>query len=498
MRVTTSTETEAPTVRQQADPVLFPIVGIGASAGGLEAITELFENLPADTGMAFLVVQHIGPDHASMLADIVSKKTQMPVTEGVAGEVVAPNHVYVIPPNTSMTIAKGKLVLAPRARLPGIPLPVDDLFLSLADEVGSRAVGISLSGSGSDGALGIQAIKEEGGITFAQDRASARFMSMPQAAISLDSVDFILPPKDIARELMRIARHPFLAPARDAAPVDGENRDDMKRIFAAMNKSCNMDFTHYKSGTVQRRLARRMALHGFQALKDYTDFLEAHPNEAHALCQDFLIRVTSFFRDPEIFEGLTKFLFPRLMKQHEQGGPLRIWVAGCCSGEEVYSIAICLLEYLGDHSSAAQIQFFGTDVSETALAIARAGCYPLSIEQHVSPERLKRFFVRTGEQYQIVKSIRDFCIFARHNVTRDPPFSRLDLISCRNLLIYLDPVLQKRVIPLFHYALNPDGILMLGVAETIGGFSELFNVEDNRKFKIYSKKPCRCAPSLNT
>ena len=469
-------------------PAPFPVVGIGASAGGLEAITELFACLPADTGMAFLVVQHIGPDHASLLTEIVSKKTKMPVTESIDGEVVAPDHVYIIPPNTSMTISGGKLALLPRNGLQGIPLPIDDLFRSLAENINSRAIGVLLSGGGTDGAFGIQAIKEDGGLTFAQDEASARFNSMPRAAIRLECVDFVLPPSGIAREVTRIAKHSFLAPPPDAETHAADARQ-MAHIFQVMKKTCNMDFTHYKSGTVQRRLTRRMALHSIQRLDDYGVFLEANPEEAHALCQDFLIRVTSFFRDPENFEGLSKFLLPRLVKEHARGVPLRIWVPGCASGEEVYSLAICLLEYMGDHSSATQIQFFGTDVSETALDLARAGSYPESIEKNVSAERLARFFVKTGNRYHIVKSIRDFCIFARHNVTRDPPFSRLDLISCRNLLIYLDPVLQKRVIPLFHYALNPEGVLMLGPSETISAFSELFTLTEDKKFRIYTKKP---------
>ena len=440
--------------------------------------------------MAFLIVQHLGPGHASMLAEIISKKTPMPVTEATEGHAVEPNHVYVIPPNTSMTIAGGKIALRPRNDAQGLPLPVDDLLRSLAKDRGAHAIGVSLSGSGSDGALGIQAIKEEGGITFAQDEASARFSGMPQAAIKLESVDFILPPQEIARELARIARHPFLSP--EPATVEGSSAADaacMTRIFHLMNKSCNMDFTNYKSGTVKRRMARRMALSSIQSLETYSAFLETNPGEVKALCQDFLIHVTSFFRDPEIFEELAKSIFPRMMKDHSAGMSLRIWVPGCASGEEVYSIAICLLEYLGAHAASSQIQFFGTDVSEAALELARAGVYSENIAKHVSPERLKRYFVKTDNRYQIVKSIRECCIFARHNVTRDPPFSRLDLISCRNLLIYLDPVLQKRVIPLFHYALNPEGMLMLGPSETIGGFSELFSVTEDKKFRVYMKKP---------
>ena len=469
-------------------PAPFPIVGIGASAGGLEAISKLLGNLRADSGMAFLIVQHLGPDHASMLTEILSRETVIPIAEAKDGEAVECNHIYVIPPNTSMMITQGRLVLRPRNEVKGVPMPVDDLFHSLAEDQGVNAIGVSLSGSGTDGALGIQAIKAEGGITFAQDRASAKFSGMPQAAVELQCVDFILSPQEIAQKLGDIAHH--FSPATIA--FDSKNaagvEKDMQRVFRLMNSACNIDFTHYKSGTVKRRLTRRLALNNLQALPDYIALLEDDHDEVQALCQDFLIGVTSFFRDPNTFKGFTDFAFPRLLKERSPKVPLRIWVPGCASGEEVYSIAICLLEYLDNHDSTAKVQIFGTDVSETALDKAREGYYVENIARYVSADRLQRFFVKTNGHYQISKSIRELCIFARHNVTCDPPFSRLDLISCKNLLIYLDPVLQQQVVPLFHYALGSGGMLMLGPSESVGGFSELFDLTGNKEFKVYTKK----------
>lgn len=478
----------------QLPQATFPIVGIGASAGGLEAITELFSKIPADSGMAFLLVQHLDPDHASMLAGILAKKTAMEVSEAREGQIIECNHIYVIPPNTSMRINQDCLSLTPRNDKLGPPMPIDDLFHSLAETRGSGAIGISLSGSGSDGALGMQAIKGEGGITFAQDESSAKFSSMPQAAIGLGCVDFVLPPHRIAEELVRIGQHPFIATQPLLLDVErvASDEESLKKVFQLLNRACNVDFTHYKRGTVTRRLARRIALLNLESLPAYISFLEDNPDELKALHQDLLIRVTSFFRDPEAFEELVKVVFPTLMeKRSPVPSLLRIWVPGCSSGEEVYSIAICLLEYLGERVANIKIQIFGTDVCEPALATARAGIYIENISREVSEERLRRFFTKTEGHYRVAKSLRDLCVFAPQNVTRDPPFSQIDLISCRNLLIYFDPALQKRVIPLFHYALNPGGFLMLGPSETIGASSDLFSLEHNGKFKIYTKNPIR-------
>ena len=468
----------------------FAIVGIGASAGGLEAVTELLSSLPATSGMAFLLAQHLDPHHASMLVEILSKKTAMPVRQATEGAAVEPNHLYVIPPNTSMRISQGRLTLRPRSETLGPPMPIDDLLHSLAEDQGANAIGVILSGSGSDGALAMQTIKGEGGITFAQDDESAHFTGMPRAAVGLGCVDFVLSPQDIGRELARLGAHPYLGSLTRMASVDpvAADEESFKRVFALLKSRCDIDFTHYKRGTIARRLDRRMAMHNLETLREYATFLEATPSEAEALCRDLLIRVTEFFRDPDTFDALAKSVFPRLLAARSSKTPLRIWVPGCASGEEVYSIAICLLEYLGERTNRTPIQIFGSDVNAAAVEAARAGLYIENIARDVSAERLRRFFVQIGNQYRVSQSVRDLCIFARQDVTQDPPFSKLDLVSCRNLLIYLNPILQKRVIQLFHYALNAEGVLMLGSSETIGTFSDMFSPLDDKRFKLYAKK----------
>ena len=468
----------------------FPLVGIGASAGGLEAITELLSNMTANSGMALLVVQHLDPDHPSMLAEILARRTTMPVIEVAENQLIEKNHVYVIPPNTSMRVTQGRLTLKSRESMPGIPMPVDDLFYSLAEDQGANAIGVSLSGSGSDGALGMQAIKCEGGITFAQDDASAKFNSMPRAAITLGCVDFILPPKEIADELVRIGQHPIMTNHPLLLNVEqvADDEANLGKIFQILDVACKHDFTHYKRGTLTRRLARRVALLNLNSLEEYIRFLKDSPDEVQALYQDLLIRVTSFFRDPEAFDGLSRKVFPALVEKRAPGEAIRIWVPGCSTGEEVYSIAICLMEYLGERAASTKIQIFGTDVSESALATARNGTYFESIANEVSEARLKRFFVKTNGQYQVAKSLRNLCVFANQNVTCDPPFSQLDLISCRNVLIYFDPVLQKRVISLFHYALRSGGSLILGPSETIGTSSDIFAAGQDKKYNIFTKR----------
>ena len=459
----------------------FRVVGIGASAGGLEAVSELLGGLPETTGMAWIVVQHLDPLHHSLLAEILAKKTPLPVAEATEGMAVEPDHVYVIPPNTSLVLTGAVLRLTGREAGPVRHTPIDILLYSLAEDRGHNAIGVILSGTGSDGTLGLKAIKDAGGSTFAQDPASARFAGMPTSAIDGGCVDFTLLPAAIAETVTRLGRHPYLNGAADAF-VD---EDHLKRIFRALRSTSGVDFTHYKRGTIMRRLGRRMALHQVDAIGAYADLLQDHPAARRALAEDLLIQVTGFFRDPETFAGLVQSVFPALLADRSPKEPLRIWVPGCASGEETYSIAICLLEFLGERSTSTPTQIFGTDVSEAGIDKARAGTY--LDRGDVSVERLKRFFVKRDGHYQIARPVRDLCVFARHDVTRDPPFSQLDLVSCRNLLIYLDPALQRRVIPLFHYALKPQGFLVLGPAETIGQSSDLFELVD-RPHKIYRKR----------
>jgi two-component system CheB/CheR fusion protein len=464
----------------------FPVVGIGASAGGLEAVSELLAELPTSMEMAFLLVQHLDPRHPSFLTEILAKKAAMRVETAADGVPVEPGHFYVIPPNSALTVADGVLRLRARDSGERPHKPVNILFRSLAEQYGHLAVGMVLSGTDSDGSEGLEEIKAAGGITMAQAPASAKFDGMAKSAIATGCVDVVLTPKELGQEMLRIARHPYLSATAPLGAIELPE-DRLKQIFRLLRDRTGTDFSRYKDSTVQRRLARRMALRQLDGLTEYIDLLKQEPDEIQALAQDFLIRVTGFFRDPETFAGLAETVFPALFENRMPQEPLRIWVPGCASGEEVYSIAIVLEEYLAEHAAANRIQIFGTDLSESAIEKARTGFYTDSIADEVSAARLQRFFVKLDDHYQIAKPIRDLCVFARHDVTRDPPFSRLDLVSCRNLLIYFDQQLQRQIIPLFHYALNPNGFLVLGVAETIGK-SELFRLAEGQR-QIYRRQP---------
>ncbi len=467
----------------------FPIVGVGASAGGLEAFESLLTHLPSDTGMALVLVQHLDPKRESMLKEILSRSTRMPVQEVRKGMRVEGDHVYVIPAGADIGLSNGSFRVQPRAKERGRELPIDHFLRSLAEHYKSRAVGVVLSGSLSDGALGLRAIKAEGGVTFAQDEASAKFRDMPRAAIAAGAVDFVLPPEKIAVELARMAKHPYVRPVAAAAPEPPlEDGPDHRRLLKLVQSATGVDFTNYRQTTVRRRIARRMALRKTDSLRKYVELLTQEASEIHALHDDILITVTAFFRDPEVFESLKDTVFPTFRRGQDEQAPIRIWIPGCSTGEEVYSLAIALFESLQDSQSNPPIQIFGTDVSETAIDKARAGNYLDGAMADVSPERLRRFFVKTDRGWQISKSVRDVCVFARQNVISDPPFSNLDLISCRNLLIYLEPVLQKRVLPVFHYALRPQGYLLLGNAESIAGFGSLF-VPVDREHRVFAKRP---------
>lgn len=462
----------------------FPIVGVGASAGGLEAFTQLLRVLPCDTGMAFVLVQHLSPSHASALAEILSRATKMPVSEVHDELTVEPNHVYVIPPARNMTISNGRLQLVPRESS-GLHSPIDQFFISLAAEWQQRVIGVVLSGTASDGTQGLEAIKAEGGITFAQD-ATAQHDGMPHSAIASGCVDFVLPPEEIAREIIRIGHHPcVLTEAKSQKP---DNNTGFARIVNLLHHATGVDFTHYKYNTLYRRVTRRMVLQKLDDLNQYVEFLDKTPTEVEALYQDVLISVTSFFRDPEAFAVLQSDVFPRLLKGRTRHEPVRIWTPGCSTGQEAYSLAMAYMEAADSMGSQVPLQLFATDLNAANIEKARAGIYPGDIAQDVSPERLKRFFTEVDTGYRISKTIRDACVFSQHNVLADPPFSRMDLISCRNLLIYLEPVLQQKIVPLLHYALKPAGCLWLGGSETIGTYDNLFEAEDSRH-RIYTRKP---------
>ncbi|WGV24338.1 chemotaxis protein CheB [Halotia branconii] len=468
---------------------LFPIVGLGASAGGLEAYTQLLNHLPKDTGMAFVLIQHLSPHQKSLLSEILSRATQMPVTEAQNDMVVEPNHVYVIPPNKTMTIAGGMLRLQPRLTTRGVAMTVDDFFFSLAEDRASKAIAVVLSGGDADGARGLEVVKAVGGITFAQCQDTARVSSMPNTAIASGSVDFIMTPQEIAQKLAEISHHPYInrpIPEISLEPQI-ESTDALAKIFSLLRTNTGVDFSHYKQTTLKRRILRRMILYKLESLEDYVRYLQDNPAEVTALYQDVLICVTSFFRDPEAFEALKKKVFPILTKGRTLDSPIRIWIAGCSTGEEAYSLAICFLEYLTEQKINLPIQIFATDVNEVAIDQARNAVYKDNQVREVSPERLQRFFVQVEGGYQIGKPVRELCVFARQNLLSDPPFSKLDLITCRNVLIYLGTNVQKKLLPIFHYGLKSTGYLMLGTSETVGEFTDLFALVD-RKSKIYSKK----------
>jgi two-component system CheB/CheR fusion protein len=466
-----------------------PVVGVGASAGGLEAFSQILGVLGDEPGVAIVFVQHLAPQHESALPTLLSSRTPLPVVQVTEGTTVDLNKVYVIPPNAQMEIRDGQLHLNPRPGDRSQYNPIDFFFRSLAEAAQAGAIGVVLSGSSSDGSAGLREIKAVGGITIAQDPKTARYDGMPRAAIATECVDLVLGPADIAGEIQRIGRHPYVKAPSAKREVDAFRIDDgaFRRLFVLLRNASGVDFTHYKPPTIKRRLHRRMVLLKISDLEDYLRHLKAHPEEATRLAEDILIHVTRFFRDPESYEALVEDVFPEIAANRTQETPVRIWVPGCSTGEEAYSVAIALLEFLGDRADGTGIQIFATDVSENAIEVARTGLYPQTITTDVSPERLRRFFTKSDGGYRISKVVRDLCVFARQDLTRDPPFSKLDLVVCRNVLIYLGPVLQKKLLNVFHYALKPTGYLVLGHAETTGPYGELFSVADKRH-RIYCKK----------
>jgi two-component system CheB/CheR fusion protein len=417
---------------------LFPIAGIGASAGGLEACRRLLTALPTDTGLGFVIVSHLDPDHHSMLAALLSKATKMPVIEVGASVRVAPNHCYVIPPNRNLGIHDGVLHTLDRQLEQGRHLSVDYFLRTLADDIGERSIGIVLSGTASDGTEGLKAVKAAGGITFAQDQASAEHFGMPGSAIAAGCVDFTLSPEEIALELARLARQPYIH-RRHPLEADGSAQDDdlLGKLFLLLRNRSGNDFTHYKRTTVLRRVHRRMAVHKLSRLADYLHLMQRQPTETDRLFDDLLINVTGFFREPEAFEALHAVAFPRLFAERDARRPVRIWVPGCSTGEEVYSLAIAMLEFLGDGAATVPVQIFATDIDAKAIEQARTGIYTDAVVAELPTGRLRRFFTQATGGWRIIKAIRDLCVFATQNLVKDPPFSKLDLICCRNLMIYL-------------------------------------------------------------
>ncbi len=475
-----------------ADPGFpFPIVGLGASAGGLEAIRRLLGLLPAGIGVALVVIQHLDPDRPSLLTSVLAGSTPLAVVEAASGMRVERDHVYVIPSGADLSIDRGSLKLGPRRMTGGLHLPIDTFFRALAEDQSRRAIGVVLSGSGADGTEGLRAIKAAGGIAIVQSPSSAQFSSMPESAMAAGVVDLAATPEGIAREIERLSRHPYIdegATAASAQPARDrlEEEKDLAAVLALVRHDTGIDFSGYKRTTVRRRIERRMALRRAASLGEYADALRSDSTEAESMAKDMLIHVTAFFRDAEAFDALERHVFRELASSKEEGSSIRIWVPGCSTGEEVYSVAIRLLEALGDQARDLSIKIFGSDLSGEAVETARAGFYSDAALAEVSPARLSRFFDRAEGGYRIGKRIRDLCIFVKHDLTRDPPFAKLDLICCRNLLIYLDADLQRRVIPMLHYCLAKPGYLFLGQSEAIVGFRDLFAPLD-KEHRIFMK-----------
>ena len=458
------------------------IVAVGASAGGLEAYTTFLQNLPIDTGMAYILIQHLDPTHSSLSTELLVRTTEMPVTEVTHNLPVQANHVYVMPPNREMTISQGLLKLTPRLVSRGVATGIDFFFKSLAEDKNEKAIGVILSGTGNDGNAGLQAIKFHGGVTMVQEPTTAKFKEMPESAIASAEVDYVLPLEKMGTELAILSKNPFLN-----HPEQFSKSKVKDEIFQLLKSEMGLDFSDYKASTVERRIARRMEVRKITRVKEYFTLLKTNREERKLAYTDLLIHVTEFFRDTAAFETLSKKIIPHLLKQKPPEEPVRIWVSGCSTGEEVYSVAICFLEYFRKSGKTRPLQLFASDVSEPSLQKARAGIYPKSISNKVSAELLSRYFVEIDGCYKISKQVRDLCLFSKHDLTTDPPFARIDLITCRNVMIYFSSLLQKRIIPIFHFALKPNGVLWLGHSETVGTFEEMFSSIDKPN-KFYRKK----------
>ncbi|HEY3356560.1 MAG TPA: chemotaxis protein CheB [Polyangia bacterium] len=480
--------------RHQDGP--FPIVGIGASAGGLEALEQFLRHVPKQSGMAFVVIQHLDPTHKGMMVELLQRATPLKVVQVKDRLKVEPDRVYVIPPNKDMSILHGVLhLLAPVARR-GLRLPIDFFLRSLADDQKERGIGVILSGMGSDGTLGLRAIKEHAGVAFVQEPASAKFDGMPRSVIDAGLADVVAPVEELAGKVVAYHEHAPRA-AQPDQPLGGKTQSAIEKVCVLLRSQTGHDFSLYKRSTVYRRIERRMALHQLDSIAGYVRYLQESPQEAELLFKELLIGVTSFFRDPDAWEQLRQQVLPALLAARPAGGTLRAWVPGCSTGEEAYSLAIVFKEALAQVHPVKRyaLQIFATDLDKDAIDQARQGSYPANIAGDVSAERLRRFFVEDEHRYQVSKEIRETVTFAPQNLIMDPPFTRLDILSCRNLLIYLAPELQKRLLPLFHYSLNPDGLLLLGGAETIGAATDLF-APLGGKARIYRKlnAPPRAEP----
>jgi two-component system, chemotaxis family, CheB/CheR fusion protein len=465
----------------------FHIAGIGASAGGLDAFERFFINMPADSGIGFVLLSHLDPDHASMMPEILKKSTKMTVVQAEDGMQVKPDHVYVIPPNKHMAIFNGILQLSSPPEPRGLRMPVDYFFRSLAEDLGDRAICVILSGSGMDGTAGLKAIHGAGGLSIVQAPETAGYDGMPRSAISTGLADYVLPVEEMPSRM--IGYITLASPRKGTAAVTVPERQPRSydKILMLLRSNTGHDFSLYKKNTILRRIERRMNLHNIDEPAAFFRFLQEHPGEIQLLFKELIIQVTSFFRDPKAFEVLKTDVLPKLLQKKPEGYTVRVWVPACGTGEEAVSIAVVLREYIDDMKQDVRIQIFGTDIDEDAINTARSGIYPDSIATEMSPERLQRFFLKEDSAYRVRNDIRESIVYAAQNIIKDPPFTKLDLLSCRNLLIYLDTELQNRIIPLFHYSLKPGGILFLGSSEGIGGFVDLFGILD-KKWRFFQRR----------
>jgi two-component system CheB/CheR fusion protein len=460
-------------------------VGIGASAGGLEAIEAFFTHMQPESGLAFIVVQHLAPDYKSLMVELLSKKTEMRVQRAEDGMVVDTNHIYLIPPKKNLTIFHGKLLLKDQEPNRGINLPIDIFLRSLAEDQAERAVAVILSGTGSDGTRGVRAVKEFGGMVMVHSPESAKFDGMPRAAISTGVADFILNPEDMPDQLMSFVDHPYASREKRSETLLSDE-DNLTRIFAELREKTKVDFTYYKPSTITRRIERRMTVNRMDDLRDYVRYIQTYPGELMTLYRELLIGVTSFFRDSEAMNELATACLPDILHR-DRSREIRFWISGCSTGEEAYTIAILAKEAMEKEKISRDIKIFATDIDRDAILAASNGIYPESIAADLSPQLLSKYFYRKEDNYQIVRHIREMVVFAQHNLVRDPPFTNTDLVSCRNLLIYLQPILQQKALEMFNFSLNPQGLLFLGSSETIGDMSDCFETL-HAKYKIFRSK----------
>jgi two-component system CheB/CheR fusion protein len=463
------------------------VVGVGASAGGLEAIGKLFNSMPADSGLSFVVVQHLSPDYKSFMVELLSKRTGVPVLPAEDNLEVKPNHVYLIPPKKNLKIFQGKLLLVDPDMSRGFNLPIDVFFRSLAEEKQHLAIGIVLSGTGSDGTMGIRAIKDAGGMVLVQTEATAQFDGMPRSAIGTGLADFILPPEEMPGQLLSYLKHPFVAKQETILRTLSSTDSLMHKIFSLIRDQCGADFSFYKPSVIDRRIARRISINQLENLEEYYRYLHTSPREANVLFNELLICVTRFFRDREAFEFLENTALPDLLKAVPVGEPIRVWVPSCSTGEEAYSLAMLFTDEMRRQKKNWPVKIFATDISKKAIENASQGLYSESEVADVPPEKLRRYFARRAEGWQISQGLRQMVVFARHDLLKDPPFTKLDLVSCRNVLIYFQPPLQSRVINLFHFALKPGGVLFLGNSETVGEQTDKFTIISSRH-KVYQTR----------